>query len=364
MSLSPNLLGKLEELRERYEEVGRLLGEPEVVADREKLPALSREYSEIEPIVQQFELYQQTEHEISDANAMLGDEDKDLRALAAESIDELTLQLNDYTESLQKLLIPKDPNDALNAYLEIRAGTGGEEAALFVGDLKRMYQLYASSEGWQTTLLSASPTGIGGFKQVDMLVEGKDVYSRLKFEAGIHRVQRIPKTESQGRVHTSACTVAILPKIESNFEIEIDKKDLRIDTFRASGAGGQHVNKVDSAVRITHLPTNTVVVCQQERSQLRNREQAMSLLTTKLVQAEQERAEQEEAADRKTQVGSGDRSGRIRTYNFPQGRLTDHRIDLTLYKLDEIMQGDLSQVIVPLIQNHQADALRSFQEPI
>lgn len=364
MSLSTNLLGKLEELRERYEEVGRLLGEPEVVADREKLPVLSREYSEIEPIVQEFERYLQTENEIADANTMLEDEDRDLRALAAESINELTVNLNEYTDSLQKLLVPKDPNDNANAYLEIRAGTGGEEAALFVGDLKRMYQLYASGVGWNTTVLSASPTGIGGFKQVDVLVEGKDVYGRLKFEAGIHRVQRIPKTESQGRIHTSACTVAILPKIESNLEIEIDKKDLRVDTFRASGAGGQHVNKVDSAVRITHLPTNTVVVCQQERSQLRNREHAMSLLMTKLVQAEQERAEEEEAADRKTQVGSGDRSGRIRTYNFPQGRLTDHRINLTLYKLEEIMEGDLNQVIEPLIQNHQADELRSFQDTI
>ena len=338
-----------------------MLSDPEVVSDLEKLTGLSKEYGEIKPVVQEFEGYLQTEHEIRDVNEMLSDEDEEMRSLAEESISELTARREEQTEKLQLLLIPKDPDDSKNVYLEIRAGTGGEEAALFVGDLKRMYQLYGNKENWRTTVLYENPTGIGGFKQVNMLVEGKEVFSRLKFESGIHRVQRVPKTESQGRIHTSACTVAILAKTEDVVDVDIDKKDLRIDTYRASGAGGQHVNKTDSAVRITHLPSNIVVECQQERSQLRNREQAMAMLVSKLSQMERERAEKEEAEDRKSQVGSGDRSGRIRTYNYPQGRLTDHRINLTLYKLEEILEGDLAQVIDPLVLNHQADELRSLQ---
>ena len=361
MSLSGNLQGKLEEIRDRYEEIGRMLSDPEVVSDLEKLTGLSKEYGEIKPVVQEFEGYLQTEDEIRDVNEMLSDEDEEMRSLAEESISELTAKREEQTEKLQLLLIPKDPDDSKNVYLEIRAGTGGEEAALFVGDLKRMYQLYGNKENWRTTVLYENPTGIGGFKQVNMLVEGKEVFSRLKFESGIHRVQRVPKTESQGRIHTSACTVAILAKTDDVVDVDIDKKDLRIDTYRASGAGGQHVNKTDSAVRITHLPSNIVVECQQERSQLRNREQAMAMLVSKLSQMERERAEKEEAEDRKSQVGSGDRSGRIRTYNYPQGRLTDHRINLTLYKLEEILEGDLAQVIEPLILNHQADELRSLQ---
>lgn len=363
MPLPVDLREKLEELKDRYEELGHLLGDPEIVADREKLPALSREYREIEPIVQEFEQYLACELELDEASSMLTDSDPDVRVLAAETMDDLKVNLQEHTESLRALLVPKDPNDTADVYLEIRAGTGGEEAALFVGDLKRMYQLFAGNQNWQTSILNESPTGIGGYKQVDLLIEGNAVYSMLKYESGIHRVQRVPKTESQGRIHTSACTVAILPKNDGQVAVDIDKSDLRIDTYRASGAGGQHVNKTDSAVRITHLPTNTVVECQQERSQLRNREHAMALLVAKLVQAEQERVEQKEAAERKEQVGSGDRSGRIRTYNFPQGRLTDHRINLTLYKLDEILQGDLNQVVLPLIQNHQADELRTFQDP-
>ena len=361
MSLSGNLQGKLEEIRDRYEEIGRMLSDPEVVSDLEKLTGLSKEYGEIKPVVQEFEGYLQTEDEIRDVNEMLSDEDEEMRSLAEESISELTARREEQTEKLQLLLIPIDPDDSKNVYLEIRAGTGGEEAALFVGDLKRMYQLYGNKENWRTTVLYENPTGIGGFKQVNMLVEGKEVFSRLKFESGIHRVQRVPKTESQGRIHTSACTVAILAKTEDVVDVDIDKKDLRIDTYRASGAGGQHVNKTDSAVRITHLPSNIVVECQQERSQLRNREQAMAMLVSKLSQMERERAEKEEAEDRKSQVGSGDRSGRIRTYNYPQGRLTDHRINLTLYKLEEILEGDLAQVIDPLVLNHQADELRSLQ---
>ena len=362
MSLSTNLQVKLEEIKDRHEELERLLGEPEIVEDRERLTSLSIEYNEIEPIVQTFKRYLKTSVELEEARSMLVDEDLEMRALASESIKELKTQSLELTASLQSMLVPKDPNDTANVYVEIRAGTGDEEAALFVGDLRRMYQFYASNEGWKTTILNENPTGIGGYKQVNLLIEGKEVYGRLKFESGIHRVQRVPKTESQGRIHTSACTVAILIKYEKGVEIEIDRKELKIDTYRASGAGGQHVNKADSAVRITHLPTSTVVECQQERSQLRNREQAMQLLVAKLVQVEKDRIAKEEAADRKNQVGSGDRSGRIRTYNFPQGRLTDHRINLTLYKLDEIMEGDLNQVIVPLVQEHQADELRSFQQ--
>jgi len=361
MPLSKNLFFKLEELSDRYEEIERLLGDPEVISDVEQLQSLSKEYGELKPVAQEFDKYLRVLQEMDEANEMLEDDDDEVRSLVSETVDELEEVLTNHTETLQKLLIPKDPDDSKNVYLEIRAGTGGEEAALFVGDLKRMYQLYATKVGWNTTILYENPTGIGGFKQVNLLVEGKEVYSKLKFESGTHRVQRVPKTESQGRIHTSACTVAILAKSDGDVQIDIDKKDLRIDTYRASGAGGQHVNKTDSAVRITHLPTNTVVECQQERSQLRNREQAMSLLLSKLTQLERDLASQEEAADRKTQVGSGDRSGRIRTYNYPQGRMTDHRINLTLYRLEEILEGDLSQVIIPLIQNHQADELRSLQ---
>jgi peptide chain release factor 1 len=263
---------------------------------------------------------------------------------------------------LQVLLLPKDPNDNRNIFIEIRAGTGGDEAAIFSGDLARMYQRYAERKGWQTELISESHGDHGGYKEVILRVAGKDVYSQLKFESGAHRVQRVPETESQGRIHTSACTVAIMPEVEEVDAIDINPADLKVDTFRSSGAGGQHINKTESAIRITHIPTGVVVECQDERSQHKNRARAMSLLASRLLSAEQEKHHAEQSATRKLQVGSGDRSERIRTYNYPQGRLTDHRINLTLYKLDDIMQGGLEQVLQPLISEHQAELLTQLGE--
>lgn len=359
--LSENLTHKLEELRDRHEEIAHLLADAEVVADQQKFTALSKEYSKLTPVVHEFESYLETVAEIAELRNHLDDHDRELRTIASESIEELNPKLESQTDHLQRLLLPKDPNDTANVFLEIRAGTGGEEAGLFAGSLKRMYLNFATKKAWVVEVVDESPTEIGGYKQVVLRIQGDEVFGQLKFEAGTHRVQRVPKTESQGRIHTSACTVAVLPEGQSNESIEIEKSDLRIDTFRASGAGGQHVNKTDSAVRITHLPSGIVVACQQERSQLRNREQAMSLLAAKLKEIEDRNRENEEAADRRAQIGSGDRSERIRTYNFPQGRLTDHRIDLTLYKLDEILEGSLQEVIEPLIVHDQADRLRELK---
>lgn len=361
MALTHGLIEKLEDIRDRHQEVSLLLAEPDVVADQENFTKLSREYSETTPIVNAFADYCRVQSELEEAASLLDDDDAEIRELATETIEELKNEMADSQQSIHILLLPKDPNDAANVYLEIRAGTGGEEAALFAGDLKRMYELFAAANKWNVKSTSETPTGIGGFKQVDLHIEGKDVYAKLKFEAGAHRVQRIPQTESQGRIHTSACTVAVLPEVSHNYHIDIEKSDLRIDTYRASGAGGQHVNKSDSAVRITHIPTNTVAECQQERSQLRNRDMAMSMLIAKLENEKRREIEEQEASDRKIQVGSGDRSERIRTYNFPQSRVTDHRINLTLYKLQEILDGGLGEIVEPLSVENQAQELKKLQ---
>jgi peptide chain release factor 1 len=353
---------KLENLKERYEDLAGLLSEPEIINDQNKFRDLSREYTELEPVVQCFSRYQQSVEDLAEARLLAEDDDPEMKQMAEDEISEGTAQQESLTLELQKLLLPKDPNDSHNTFLEIRAGTGGDEAAIFVGDLYRMYNRYADGLGWRMEVLNERAGDHGGYKEIIIRVLGKDVYSRLKFESGVHRVQRVPETESQGRVHTSACTVAILPEAEGVSEIDINKADLRVDTYRASGAGGQHVNKTDSAVRLTHLPTGVVVECQDERSQHKNKARAMSLLAAKLLDQAQSKQQQENAESRKSLVGSGDRSERIRTYNFPQGRLTDHRINLTLYKLAEVMEGDLDAVIEPLINEHQADQLAALSQ--
>jgi peptide chain release factor 1 len=353
---------KLENLSERFDEIAALLAEPEVQNDQNRFRALGQEYSQITPIVECYQNYQKILDSLDSANELINDEDPELRELAKEEISVVKQQQEKLQKQLQILLLPKDPNDNRNIFLEIRAGTGGAEAAIFSGDLARMYHRYAENKGWKIETISENLGEHGGYKEIILRVSGQDVYSRLKFESGTHRVQRVPDTESQGRIHTSACTVAIMPEAGEVDEIDINPADLRIDTFRASGAGGQHVNKTDSAIRITHLPTGVVVECQDERSQHKNRARAMSLLKSRLLSAEQEKQNAEQAAARKSQVGSGDRSERIRTYNFPQGRMTDHRINLTLYKLEEILQGNLDLVIEPLINEHQAELLTQLSE--
>lgn len=360
MALSTTIIGKLDDLADRHEELAALLSDPEIVADRNRFTALSKEYSELEPVLATYDSYKRLQNDLDEAEALMHDSDADMRELAADDADSLRPQLEATELELKKLLLPRDPNDAANVFLEIRAGTGGDEAAIFSGDLFRMYLRYAESRGWQVEVLTERPGEHGGFKEIISRVEGRDVFSRLKFESGAHRVQRVPETESQGRIHTSACTVAILPEPDEIDEVELDKSEIRVDTYRSSGAGGQHVNKTDSAVRLTHLPTGIVVECQDERSQHKNRARAMSLLQAKLLDAAQLQQQSEQAAARKSLVGSGDRSERVRTYNFPQGRLTDHRINLTLYKLDEVIQGALDQVVEPLIQEYQADQLRKL----
>jgi len=361
-SMKASLVTKLDELRERLQEVNNLLGTPEVIADQNRFRALAKEHAEIRPVVDCFTEYHRVQDTIQTTKEMLKDQDPDMRALASEELSMAEEQEALLTKELQRLLLPKDPADDNNVFLEIRAGTGGQEAALFAGDLFRMYARYAELRGWSVEVMSSHLGEQGGYKEIILRIIGHGAYSRLKFESGGHRVQRVPETESQGRIHTSACTVAILPEIDDIDDIVIDTSDLKIDTYRASGAGGQHVNKTDSAIRITHLPTNTVVECQDERSQHKNRARAMSLLRAKLLVAEQERQTAERAATRKSLVGSGDRSQRIRTYNFPQGRVTDHRINLTLYKLPEIQVGVLDQVIEPLIAEYQADQLAAIGE--
>ncbi|PCH83572.1 MAG: peptide chain release factor 1 [Piscirickettsiaceae bacterium] len=352
-----SILHKLDTLTERFEEIAQLLAEPSTQSDQNKFRTLSQEYSHLDPIIQNYNNYLSTLGDKEAATAMLNDRDPDIKAMAKEELKETQTVIDTLETELQILLLPKDPNDGKNAFLEIRAGTGGAEAAIFSGDLYRMYLRFAEKKRWQFEIISESLGDHGGYKEVIARVIGNDVYSQLKFESGAHRVQRVPDTESQGRVHTSACTVAIMPEADEMDEIEIKPSDLRVDTFRASGAGGQHVNKTDSAIRLTHIPTGTVVECQDERSQHKNRARAMSLLKSRIMTAEQDKLDSEEAESRRLQVGSGDRSERIRTYNYPQGRVTDHRINLTLYKLDEVMQGGLDQVINPLIQEHQADLL-------
>ncbi len=353
--MNERIRNRLETIRERFEEITGLLSDPEVQNDADRFRALSREYARLEPVADCYRRYLEAEQELESARELL--DDPEMAELAKESMAETRRQLEALEPELKRLLLPRDPNDERNVYLEIRAGTGGAEAALFAGDLLRAYLRYAERRGWRTELISESPGELGGSKEVVVRISGNGVYSRLKFESGVHRVQRVPETESQGRIHTSAVTVAILPEAEAIDQVEIDPSDLRIDTFRASGAGGQHVNKTDSAVRITHLPTGIVVECQDERSQHKNRARALALLQAKLLSQAREAQDRERAADRRLQVGSGDRSERIRTYNFPQNRVTDHRIQLTLYKLDEVMEGNFDLVIDPLLQEHQAEQL-------
>lgn len=362
MTISDSMLNKLDQLVDRHDELSALLSDPEVVSDRNRFTAYSKEFAEVEPVIKAFQAQQALVSQIEDNRALMSDDDPEMRELAKEELAELEVSLAQQESQLQTLLLPKDPNDGANVFLEVRAGTGGDEAAIFAGDLLRMYTRYAENQGWRIEILTERLGDHGGYKEVICRVEGKDVYSHLKFESGVHRVQRVPETESQGRIHTSACTVAVLPEADEVEDVEIDKSDLRIDTYRASGAGGQHVNKTDSAVRLTHLPTGIVVECQDERSQLKNRARALSLLQAKLKDVAVQAQKSEEDESRRNLVGSGDRSERIRTYNFPQGRMTDHRINLTLYKLDEITAGALEQVVDPLIQEYQADALAALAD--
>lgn len=355
--MKKSLESKLEHLLERFQEVGRLLSEPSVIADQNQFKSLSKEYAQLEPIANCFDHYMQARKEVDSLQELIDGDDKEMAEMAVDELEAAKEKIGSLEEELQYHLIPKDPDDERNIYLEIRAGTGGDEAAIFAGDLFRMYSRYAEGRGWPVEVISASHGEHGGYKEIIAKVSGQNVYSQLKFESGTHRVQRVPETESQGRVHTSACTVAILPEIDEIDEIEINTDDLRIDTYRSSGAGGQHVNKTDSAIRITHLPTGMVVECQDERSQHKNRAKAMSLLKARLLDAEQTKQRQQQAQTRKSLVGSGDRSERIRTYNFPQGRLTDHRINLTLYQLQEVMTGHLSEVIDALQREHHAELL-------
>jgi len=357
--MKPTIHDRLDQAASRHEEVGLLLSQPEAFSDQNRFRELSMEYAQLEPLVRSWQEWLATEEAIREARQMLSEADKDMHEMAEEELQKATRRKESLEKDIQLLLLPKDPNDEKNIFLEIRAGTGGDEAAIFAGDLFRMYQKYAENRGWTIEVLNQSHGEHGGFKEIIVLIAGQGAYSRFKFESGTHRVQRVPETESQGRIHTSACTVAILPEVEEVEAIDINPADLRVDTFRASGAGGQHVNKTDSAIRLTHLPSGIVVECQDERSQHKNRARAMSLLRARLLQEEQSRQESEIAESRRIQVGSGDRSQRIRTYNFPQGRITDHRINLTLYKLDDIMAGHLDMVIDPLMQEHQAALLTS-----
>jgi peptide chain release factor 1 len=358
--VKPSIRAKLERLAERLDEINALLAQPEVIGDQERFRALSREYAELTPVVACFKEYLGQLDEIAATQAMLKDEDPDLREMAKDELERNEQRRAELELELQRLLLPADPNDSRNIYLEVRAGTGGDEAAIFAGDLFRMYARYAERRGWGIEILSENSGEHGGYREVIAKLVGKGAYSRLKFESGVHRVQRVPETEAQGRIHTSACTVAILPEPDEVEQVDINPAELRIDTYRASGAGGQHVNKTDSAIRITHLPTGIVVECQDERSQHKNRARALSLLQAKLLAAEQEKQRSEIAQSRKLQVGSGDRSERIRTYNFPQGRVTDHRINLTLYKIGSIIDGDLDPVIDPLVNEYQAEQLAAL----
>ncbi|RXJ73868.1 peptide chain release factor 1 [Veronia nyctiphanis] len=360
--MKSSIVTKLETLAERYEEVQHLLGDPEVIGDQDKFRALSKEYSQLEEVTKCFESYRQAEEDLQAAEEMANEDDPEMREMAQEEIKEAKAEILRLSDELQLLLLPKDPNDERNSFLEIRAGAGGDEAAIFAGDLFRMYSRYAESRGWRVEVINANHGEHGGYKEMIAKVSGDGAYGVMKFESGGHRVQRVPATESQGRVHTSACTVAILPEIPEAEIPEINPGDLKIDTFRASGAGGQHVNTTDSAIRITHLPTGTVVECQDERSQHKNKAKAMSVLAARLIKAEEEKRAAEEASTRRNLLGSGDRSDRIRTYNYPQGRVSDHRINLTLYRLDEVMQGDLNSLIDPIVQEFQADQLAALAD--
>lgn len=360
--MKPSIQKKLQTLVERHEELSALLAEPDIINQQNQFRDLSKEYAQLEPIVTVFKRYQACLQEIADAKEMMTVTDPELQMFAREELQDAEARLPKIEEELQILLLPKDPHDDSNIFLEIRAGAGGDEAAIFAGDLFRMYSRYAESKGWRVELISANSSEQGGYKEIITRILGQGAYSHFKFESGVHRVQRVPETEAQGRVHTSTCTVAVLPEVEEIEDIDINPADLRIDTFRASGAGGQHVQKTDSAIRITHIPTGTVVECQDERSQHKNRAKALSLLKSRLLASERAKQHQQQADTRRDLVGTGDRSERIRTYNFPQGRLTDHRINLTLYKLPDIMEGDLGSVIDTLIREHQADLLAAIGE--
>jgi len=348
---------KLEKAEQRFEELAALLADPEILGNSPRFRDLSVEYARLQPTASAFADYRRLEQDLTSAESVLTDADSDMRALGQQEIAAIQRLIEQRTAELQRLLLPRDPHDERNIFLEIRAGTGGDEAAIFAGDLLRMYSRYAEAQGWQIEALTESPGEHGGYREVICRIVGRGVFSRLKFESGTHRVQRVPATEAQGRIHTSTITVAILPELDEIDKVEINPTDLRVDTYRSSGAGGQHVNKTDSAVRITHLPTGIVVECQDERSQHKNRSRAMALLAARLLAAEQAKQLSAQAQSRKLQVGSGDRSERIRTYNFPQGRVTDHRIDLTLYRLPAIMDGDLDELLQALSQEYQAELL-------
>jgi len=355
--LKDSIRRRLERLADRCDEVGRLLAEPDAAARPDRFRELSVEYARLEPVAAAFRAWLDLERQLESARGMASDPDPGVRELAAAEVEQLTRRMADEEAALQWALVPPDPQDESNVFLEIRAAAGGDEAAIFAGDLFRMYSRYADAQGWRVEVLSESRGEHGGYREIISRIVGRGAYAKLKFESGTHRVQRVPATEAQGRIHTSTCTVAILPESEEIESVEVGPAELRIDTYRASGAGGQHVNKTDSAVRITHLPTGIVVECQDERSQHKNRARAMALLKAKLLAAERERRQQHTEATRRLQVGTGDRSERVRTYNFPQGRLTDHRIDLTLYKLEDIVEGDLDPVIEPLAREYRSEQL-------
>ncbi|MBS0290589.1 MAG: peptide chain release factor 1 [Proteobacteria bacterium] len=360
--MKPSIYAKLAALAERHEEIGLLLSSADIIQNQTKFRDLSKEYADLQPLVETFNHYQQALNQEKSAIALLTDEDTQMRLMAQEELEEIKQHLESFEKTLQLFLIPTDPDDDKNVFLEIRAGAGGDEAAIFAGNLFRMYSRYAELKRWSVEIVSESFGEHGGYKEIIARIIGQNVYSHLKFESGAHRVQRVPATESQGRIHTSTCTVAVLPEVEAIDSIQINPAELRIDTYRASGAGGQHVNKTDSAIRITHLPTGIVVECQDERSQHKNRAKAMSLLQSKILNIQKEAQLAEQSATRKSLVGTGDRSERIRTYNFPQGRLTDHRINLTLYKLDEIMEGKITDIVEALRQEHQAELLTTLGE--
>lgn len=360
--MKASILIKLETLVERYEEVQHLLGDPDVIGDQDKFRALSKEYSQLEEVTKCFQAYQQAQEDLIAAEEMAIEDDEEMREMAQEEIKEAKATIERLTDELQILLLPKDPNDDRNCFLEIRAGAGGDEAGIFAGDLFRMYSKFAEKKGWRVEVMSSNEAEHGGYKEMIAKVSGDGAYGVLKFESGGHRVQRVPATESQGRVHTSACTVAVMAEIPEAEIPEIKAADLKIDTFRASGAGGQHVNTTDSAIRITHLPTGTVVECQDERSQHKNKAKAMAVLAARIIQAEEAKRAAEESDTRRNLLGSGDRSDRIRTYNYPQGRVSDHRINLTIYRLNEVMEGDVASLVDPVIQEHQADQLAALAE--
>jgi peptide chain release factor 1 len=355
--MKPSINKKLQTLSERYEEVSAMLSEQEIIADQNRFRELSKEYAQLGPVVDLFKRYQELIQSLEGTKELLAEPDPEMQALAKQELKQTEEELEKLEQALQVLLLPRDPNDDNNIFLEIRAGAGGDEASIFAGDLYRMYTRFATSRSFQVEEVSASLGEHGGYKEIIARIIGQGAYSIFKFESGVHRVQRVPQTEAQGRVHTSTCTIAVLPEVDEIEEVDINPADLRIDTFRASGAGGQHVQKTDSAIRITHIPTGTVVECQDERSQHKNRARAMSLLKSRLLAAERSKQQQQEADARRSLVGTGDRSERIRTYNFPQGRLTDHRINLTLYQLTDIMEGNLNPVISALLHEHQADLL-------